>query len=332
MDDASQVGEARRLAADLSTRLAFDSVLAGRISVAINELCNNLIRHAVGGRLMIGARAAGEAMMIELISMDDGPGMGDLQACMCDGYSSAGSAGQGLGAVRRMADDFDIVSLPGQGSWILARFYREREVGGHPVRAGPVHGCAVGAVCLAAPGEQVSGDGWGVAQHEGGADILVADGLGHGPMAAVSAKAALDAFATGPGVSPRELLERVHTALRSTRGAAVSAVRLDMRANQIRFAGAGNVIGRIITGTADRTLLPQPGTAGIEVRAVQEQVIDWPAHALVILCSDGVQTRWQLEDASLLRHDPTLIAAFILGKFSRGCDDATVLVIRRAEE
>lgn len=331
MDDASRVGQARRLAADLCARLAFDPSLAGRIAVVANELCNNLVRHAVGGRLFIGGRALGDGMLIELISVDNGPGMGDLQACMRDGYSSAGSAGQGLGAVQRMADDFDIVSRLGQGSVILARFYREREPGGRPVRQAAVHGCLVGAVCLAAPGEEVSGDGWGVAQHDGSADVILADGLGHGPLAADAAHAALAAFAEKPCGSPSQFLERAHAALRSTRGAAVSAARLDLRANQIRFAGAGNVMGRVISGTADRTLLPQHGTAGIQVHAVQEQVIEWPDHALVILFSDGVQSRWKLDDASLLRHDPTLIAAFIVWKFSRGRDDATVLVIRRAE-
>ncbi|SPC07785.1 ATP-binding region, ATPase-like:Stage II sporulation E [Cupriavidus oxalaticus] len=332
MDDASRVGEARRLAADLCARLAFDSVLAGRIAVVANELSSNLVRHAVGGRMLIGARAAGDSMLIELISLDNGPGMRDPQACMRDGYSSAGSAGQGLGAVQRMADDFDIVSRFGQGSVILARFYRDREPGGCPVRAAPVRGCTVGAVYLAAPGEQVSGDGWAIAQHDGGADVVLADGLGHGPLAADAARAALAAFAEMPCASPSQVVERAHAALRSTRGAAVSAARLDLRGNQIHFAGAGNVMGRVVSGTADRTLLPQHGTPGIQVRAIQEQVMDWPAYALVILFSDGVQSRWQLDDASLLRHDPTVIAAFIVWKFGRGRDDATVLVIRRAED
>ena len=56
MGDASRVGEARRLAAELSTRLGFDATVAGRLAVAVNELGNNLVRYAQGGRLLLAAR------------------------------------------------------------------------------------------------------------------------------------------------------------------------------------------------------------------------------------------------------------------------------------
>lgn len=95
MGDASRVGEARRLAAELSTRLGFDATVAGRLAVAVNELGNNLVRYAQGGRLLLAAREVSGNLAIELLSIDDGPGMDDLQACLRDGHSTGGSAGQG---------------------------------------------------------------------------------------------------------------------------------------------------------------------------------------------------------------------------------------------
>lgn len=333
MGDPSRVGEARRLAADMATRLGFDAIQSGRIAVVVNELGNNLLRHAVGGRLLIGTRAVGDNVAIELISMDQGPGMSDIQTCLRDGYSTAGSAGQGLGAIRRMTDDFDIHSQPGGGTLVLARFHRERDGTDLPRR---LAGFAVGAVCLAAPGERVSGDGWAVridtdANGDAVAEVMVVDGLGHGPDAAAAADAALTAFDVPRPPGAGRFLELAHAALRGTRGAALAAARLDARAGRIRYAGAGNVIGRILSGVEDRTLLTQHGTAGVQLRTVQEQEVAWPAHALLLLFSDGVQSRWQLDDGTLLQRDPALVAAFVIWKFYRGRDDATVVVIRRAE-
>lgn len=329
MGDSTRVGEVRRQASEMSRRLGFDAVQAGRLALAVNELGNNLLRHAQRGRLLLAASEVADSVAIELLSMDDGPGMADLQACLQDGYSTAGSAGQGLGAVRRLADDFDIYTRPGSGSLILARFYRERDINGGARR--PAHGFAIGAVCVPAPGEHVSGDGWDVALHDRRADVMMADGLGHGPDAAHAAVAALQAFDQQRGGNPRHHVEQAHAALRGTRGAAVGVARIDAGANRICFAGAGNIIGRVISGLADRTLISQSGTAGLQVRTVQEQDLEWPDHALVILHSDGIQSRWNLDDASVLQRDPALIAAFVLWRFCRGRDDATVVVIRRAE-
>lgn len=335
MSDPSRVGEARRHAAELSARLGFDATLAGRLAVVVNELGNNLLRHARGGRLLLATRDIADEVAIELLSIDDGPGMPDLQACLRDGFSTAGSAGQGLGAISRLADDFDIHTSPGEGSLILARFYRDRELGGQPRRrngtADGRTGFAVGAVCVAAPGEHVSGDGWAVAVQDHRVDVMVADGLGHGPDAAEAADAALAAFDQKHDAAPGLYVELAHAALRGTRGAAVMAARVDASTSRIRFAGAGNVVGRVISGVGDRTLLGQSGTAGIQVRTVQEQEQEWPDHALVILHSDGIQSRWQLDDATVLQRDPAIVAAFIFWKFCRGRDDATVLVVRRAE-
>jgi len=173
---------------------------------------------------------------------------------------------------------------------------------------------------------------WSVSIGAGTAEVMVADGLGHGPDAAIAADAALAAFDRPRASGPSRFVEQAHAALRGTRGAAIAIAQLDANASRIRFAGAGNVIGRILSGVADRTLLTQNGTAGVQLRThVQEQEMEWPAHALLLVCSDGVQSRWQLEERSLLQRDPALVAAFVIWKFCRGRDDATVVVIRRAE-
>ena len=62
---------------------------------------------------------------LEIEVSDDGPGIGDLERALADGYSTAGGLGQGLGAVRRLSDEFEIASRPGGGTRVRTRVWRE---------------------------------------------------------------------------------------------------------------------------------------------------------------------------------------------------------------
>jgi anti-sigma regulatory factor (Ser/Thr protein kinase) len=323
MEDSSRVGEARRHAAQLAAECGLDEVEAGRLALVVTELATNLVRHARDGRLLLSPRPARRE--VEVIALDDGPGIPDVDRCLGDGFSTGGTPGTGLGAVRRLSQHFDLhTSVPG-GTVILARVR-----GGPAPQAGGVV-CA-GAVSLAAPGERVCGDGWAFALGEGGAAMIVADGLGHGPDAAEAAVAALEVFTEDPFAGPRVLLEQVHRRLRSTRGAAVMLLQVDTATALVRSSGAGNVMGRLVSGVADRTLLTQHGTAGVTIRSPEEMSLPWPEHALLIVYSDGIESRWKAETlVPLLSRDPTLAAAVLMRDHCRGRDDATVAVLRRKD-
>jgi hypothetical protein len=187
-------------------------------------------------------------------------------------------------------------------------------------------------VALAAPGEHVCGDAWAFALEGGSAALMLADGLGHGPDAAEAAAAALDAFAEDPLASPRLLLERTHQRLRSTRGAAVMLLQADAAAGTVRSAGAGNVMARLVSGVSDRAILCQHGTAGVTIRSPEEQSIAWPPHAMLVVFTDGIESRWPAGLLSpLLGRDPALAAAVLVRDHCRGRDDATVAVLRRKD-
>ncbi len=323
MEDGSRVGEARRHAAQLAQDCGLDETGAGRLALVVTELGTNLARHAVGGRLLLSPRPArGE---VEVIALDRGPGIADLERSLGDGFSTGGTPGTGLGAVRRLARQFDIHSgMPG-GTVILARV----GAGADPQDS---HAICTGAVSIAAPGEWACGDGWAFALQGDVAAMVVADGLGHGPQAAEAAEAALEAFAEDPFASPRTQLERVHRRLRSTRGAAVLLLQADAAGGTVRSAGAGNVVARLVSGTSDRAILSQHGTAGIALRSPEEQSIAWPEHALLVVCTDGIETRWPASLlAPLLGRDPALAAAVLVRDHCRGRDDATVAVLRRKD-
>jgi anti-sigma regulatory factor (Ser/Thr protein kinase) len=325
MTEVSQVGEARRLAAVLAAEQGFDETAAGRLALVINELGNNLVRHAKNGRLLIG-RGASADDGLDVLSIDEGPGMADVNACLRDGYSTGSTPGTGLGAVKRLADRFSIFSQPGRGTLIVARIRAQPEP-----RDLPKPRFLVGAISLAILGEIVCGDSWTLRDDGASLSLMVADGLGHGVDAAEAADAACGVFDTMRS-APAQVLERAHTLLRTTRGAAVAVATLDADANTLKFCGAGNIAGRLMSGVDDRSLLSQHGTVGVQVRRLVDVDYPWPAHAMLVLHSDGIATRWTLGDAvGLLQCDPVLTAAWLLRDHCRGRDDATVVVIRRRE-
>ena len=324
--EQTQVGEARRAAVALAGTLALDETRVGRVALVATELGNNLVRHAGGGRMLIGAGWSPTGPAIDVVSVDRGPGM-DVARCLHDGYSTGGTAGTGFGAVRRLSDTFSAYSAPQRGAVVLSR------IGSVPrVQAGTL---CVGGVALAAPGETVCGDAWQAELAPCGTQLrlLVADGLGHGPEAARAADAAAALLrgraADAPGGAPSALLNAAHAALRGTRGAAGALALLDSSARTITFAGAGNIAGRVLSGLEDRSLMSQHGTLGLQVRTLSDLVYPWPPHACLVLHSDGLATRWQLgPDAALLQCDPGVIAAWLWRDHVRGRDDATVVVAR----
>lgn len=321
MTDASCVGEVRRFCARAVEDWGWSEVDVGRLSLIATELGTNLVRHARQGELWIAAPPAQQE--VEILALDKGPGMVDVQRSFQDGVSTgSGSPGTGLGAIRRLASDFDIHSTA-QGTLCLVRV---RTTG----RTAPTER-HWGAVSIAAPGETVCGDGWAVATDGAKVSAVVADGLGHGPHAAAASDAALDVFAAEPFAPLATLVQDAHTGLQTTRGAALFALRMEGSA-RLQYAGAGNVMGRIISGVFDRSMLTQHGTVGVQVRKTEVAALALPDHAMAVVYSDGIASRWKAEEVvPLLQRDPTLIAAALLWQQSRGRDDATVLVIKQGD-
>ncbi len=327
VSEQSQVGEARRAALRLALEHDLDETARGRIALVVTELGTNLARHATGGRVLVGCRASPQGCVMEVISIDSGPGMADVSRCLRDGYSTGSTPGTGFGAVQRLSTDFSVFSVVGRGTVILSRIWAPAlaEQGVQGARPRFAHA----GICLAAPGEIISGDAWDIRVDDHKATVMVADGLGHGPIAAEAAQAAIDAFRKGSG-SPAALLERAHPLLRSTRGAAVAVAELDARTNAVVFAGAGNISGRLISGVEDRSLMSQHGTLGVQIRKLGDIHYPWPDHALLVLHSDGLTTRWKLDDVrGLLQCDPAVVAGWLVREHTRGHDDLTVVVIKR---
>jgi anti-sigma regulatory factor (Ser/Thr protein kinase) len=321
VNEESQVAEARREVVAIARQQGFNEVDAGRAALVATELATNLVKHAREGEILAGSDPDDDEGGIQILALDKGRGMANVQACLADGYSSAGTAGQGLGAVIRQSTFVDIASWPGVGTAVLAR-----------IRPGKTRGARAtshsgfGAVSVAKSGEEVCGDAWAI-DHSGAITTLfLADGLGHGPTAAEAAVEAVRLLRRFGGHQVATLLDYIHGGLRSTRGAAVSMARYDPPLKQVTFGGIGNVAGALVSGSGLRRMVTMPGTAGYNVRKIQS--FQYPFESgLIILCSDGISTSWTLDPyPNLGAAHPTLIAAVLYRDIGRRRDDATVLV------
>jgi anti-sigma regulatory factor (Ser/Thr protein kinase) len=321
---ASDVAAVRRAGQKLADALGFDDVKAGRLAIIITEAATNILKHAGEGTVTVMRTQSGVAMPgVDVVAIDNGPGIADLDFALRDGVSTAGTAGTGLGALRRQADEFDAWTQHGRGSAFFMRIWRG---------AVPPEPCGidVGALCTPLAGEDECGDGWGVTCDLDGATLLGADGLGHGPEAAKAAAGAIEALERRPAAPPGEVVQTAHELLRITRGAALSVARIDYRSDEVRFAGIGNVSAVVHDGLARRALVSHNGIVGHNMRKVQEFTVPFPPGALCVLCSDGIQTQWDLSAYPGLHvHAPALVAAVLMRDYIRRRDDAMVLVARR---
>lgn len=322
--ESSQAGEARRIAIALASRLGFNETERGKVGIVVTEVANNLVLHATDGKLLLQPLTRNNIEGIEILALDKGPGMSNISECLRDGFSTAGTPGTGLGAISRLSAFCDIYSVANVGTACLAQLWAS------PLPTSqPDSHLESGVVCLPKTGEEISGDAWAIDQDSGRSLVLVADGLGHGPQAALASREAVRIFRANLGRSPKEIVEAAHAALRSTRGAALAIAEIDVERLTVRFAGVGNISGTILSPLKSNSMVSYNGTVGHEVRKIQEFVYQWPKGGLLVMHSDGLGTQWRLDRyPGLTAKHPSLIAGVLYRDFNRGRDDVTVLVAR----
>ncbi len=315
LDHLVHVGEVRRAVRAVAEMLGWPSHRVEEAAIVASELAANVVRHAGSGWLI--TQRLGQA--IGLSAIDRGPGMADPVQCFNDGFTTAGTAGIGLGAIRRLADEHALDTRVGEGTVLCARLGPQ-----------PPLGLALGAAARPFPGQPRSGDGWRIDQRGTLVRLLVTDGLGHGPAAAKAAAAADRAFAEHATDDPVEMLSALDGALVGTRGAAAALAFVDLTAGEVVLAGIGNVAACLERGDERASLVPRFGVlgAGAPVHRVSPTTHPWSSGSRLVVYTDGISDRWRSELRRSRRHtSPSVLAGRILRDHLRRTDDATCVVL-----
>ena len=315
IEDSSQIGHARRTAQQLAEQHGFDATDAGRVALVVTELASNILKHATRGELHLRVLPRAVGAGIEILAIDRAGGF-DVQACLADGFSTRGTQGIGLGAMSRQADVFD-VHADSRGTVLLTRFYPRNDKA--PDRR-------VGISQHSLHDDPACGDVFHLACDGASISALVIDGLGHGEEAERGARAGEQTYALTPFASPVLLLEDIHRAMIGSRGGALAIAQFD--GDSLKFVGIGNIGACLIAPDKSRGLASHPGIVGGQYRKAQPFDYAHVNGQLLIMYSDGLQSRWNLQDyPGLVHRHPAVIAAILHRDFCRGRDDVTVLVV-----
>ncbi|MCX2480837.1 SpoIIE family protein phosphatase [Pedobacter sp. MC2016-15] len=309
---------------NLASSLNFDLHRIAELDIIVAEITSNLHKYANGGELLVGGFEVDQNCYIELICIDNGPGMTDLTRMMSDGYSSSSTMGHGFGSIKRLSDEFDIFSSKGWGTILVSRVFKT------PIAKKVKKGFEIRPLVVAKPGESTSGDGFYVKTTADYIKILVGDGLGHGPEANHAVNEAVKAFKQCPEHSPVEILRFLHTSVRKTRGLVATVAVIDTKTKQMRIAGVGNISTKLSGFLASKSHLSYNGIVGHNIpNTMNDQILDLKEYNLLTMCSDGMKSRWDINRfPSLIRADLSIQAAAIYKDFARLTDDMSVITAK----
>nr|WP_199156757.1 serine/threonine protein kinase [Pedobacter sp. ASV2] len=311
---------------DIHQRLldaGMDEARIAQVDIIAAEMTSNLFKYADQGEILFGLFSENGVPYVELISIDSGPGMQYPSRMMQDGISTSNTLGAGLGSIKRLSDTFDIYSMPGWGTILLSRTY----IGNRPITK---KGLIVRPLVVSKPGERISGDGFVCRISDDNYKLLLGDGLGHGPEANHAVNEAAKIFKVFPEDSPTETLRFIHSSIRKTRGMVANVTHYDSLKGVWSSAGIGNIMAKWLGPASSKNHMSYNGIVGHNIpNTMNDQLCSTTEYNQLILCSDGIKTRWEISKyPGILKHDPSVLAAAIYKDHARRTDDMSIIVIK----
>ncbi len=325
-DDRSYFSLIKKDIHKMATGAGFPANKVSEINLIVSELTSNLQKHASSGAEILVALCNHESEeYIEIICIDNGPGIADVNKVLTDGYSSVSTLGHGFGSMRRLSDKFDIYSQLGWGTIVLARIYKSPLTGVKKI-------ANVHALVVAKPGETDSGDGFYFQPTGDGFKILIADGLGHGKDANFAVNEAVHQFRLCTAVSAVDTIRFIHQGIKKTRGMVANVILFNNEEQKWTIAGVGNIATRFMSGLAQRNYIPYNGIVGHNIPGTMNDVhYTQEEYNQFISCSDGIRSRWDTQKfPSIIKADPMIFAAAIYKEYARRTDDTSVIICKLA--
>lgn len=307
----------------IATEAGFSESKVGEIDIIVAEIVSNLVKHGDGGNLLVKKIVQDDIDGLELIAIDNGSGIADLNRMMADGVSTTNTLGQGLGAIKRLSDHFQVYTQKDWGTILLSRVFKsplalqKKEI-------------EVRTVIVPKVGETECGDGFHCEINNEESRFFLGDGLGHGKEAALAVNTAMESFRGSKETTPSESIKNIHLQVKKTRGLVGAIAHYYTLQKTWRICGVGNIAIRFINGIEQKNMMSYNGIIGYNIpKTLKDHEVAANEIQLLILCSDGIRTKWDLwKYPGLFKYDLSIVAAVLFKDFARNTDDMSVVVIR----
>lgn len=311
----------------MAAAIGFNERIREEVAIVTGELATNLVKHAKEGWLVITFLENGGNKGIQIEVKDSGPGIENVERAISDSYSTTGTLGNGLGAVNRLMDDFDITSHKERtGTHIVCkRWLRLEKVSPIPC---PL---SFGAATRKCSIDEENGDTFIIKRWNENALVGIIDGVGHGNHAHHAAETARNYVESHFDQPLEKIFHGTHRACGSTRGVVMALARFDWMERKLSFASIGNIETRAFETPESMNFIVRRGVLGHNVPSARVTQHRWEPSYWMVLHSDGMKANWLLDDYRGVSGDSaTVIAQRLLRNLARDDDDATVLVVKKA--
>lgn len=328
IEDSYSLYSIRSVVLEEAKHLGMNQTRIAELEIIVRELIQNVLKHG-GGKGFISLRVdtrekTSSAIVLEVA--DKGKGIKDWDKALEPGYTTSSSLGIGLPTVNRLADELVLLKSDHTGTSIqvvkdiiapeVNDSYWEFSFFSRP------H-----------PAEEANGDQGALIRDRKGIWVILADGLGHGPLAEEAAKKAINIIYNSSRTTPEDLIKPIHEKLVSTRGSALSIAHIIPDEHKINWVGIGNVTGMLKypssrNGKTEMTFVNTNGTLGVSLPSLHKMEYSYAVGDILIMSTDGMQRDWW--------NTPELFTSFklprtglhVLKNFSRSNDDASLFIGR----
>jgi anti-sigma regulatory factor (Ser/Thr protein kinase) len=309
----------------LAAGAGFSDRKIGAIDIVVSEIGTNLVNHGGGGHVLVKLIEDKGNQGIEILGLDKGPGMADVSRMMVDGVSTKNTLGQGLGAIKRLSDTFQIYSQINWGTIVLSRIFNEA-----PPQYEKKPAFEISSLLVPKPNEKHCGDGFYSYLHRDKLIVFLGDGLGHGPHAEKAVLTAIESLKAGNSDDAVTIIKRMHEDVKKTRGLVGTVGVLDIRRKMWSLCGIGNIYTKLSSHSNHYGYMPYNGIIGMNFSSnIKEREFPYEAGQYLLFCSDGIKSRIDLgRHSSIQRCDPSVIAAVIYNEFARHTDDSGIVVCK----
>jgi anti-sigma regulatory factor (Ser/Thr protein kinase) len=324
VDGEHQISFAREEAKSIAKKFGFGNPKLEEIAIIVSELASNIHKYAGAGKIIIVPFVSANLKALDIYSVDHGPGIEDINRVLQDGYTTKTSLGIGLGAVKRMSDEFDIYSFFKDSlinkniTIIFSRKY---------LKDSEKH-YKFAFLSRALKGEDYNGDALFLNIEGKKLTAALIDGIGHGEIAYTASYRAINYLIKNYEKNLDDILQDIDKELNHTFGAVASIIKIDKQKRKMIHAGVGNISARVLNAVNKINPISTNGYLGSNKIKIKTEEYDWSPNNIIIMTSDGIREKWNLSYYNeLMAKHPAIIAQFIFQFFAKPNDDASIFVI-----